>query len=368
MEARTLGVEEELLLVDPETREVSPRSHLVLEQVPAGATGPEADDLDHELFRHQLETRTPPVAGLADLREHLVHARRFASEAAARVRLVTAACGTVPLESGEPRVTRDDRYLDMVDRYAEIARPGGTCGMHVHVQVGSDEEGVRAIDGVAPWLPVVLAISANSPYYRSRDTGYASWRSQIWARWPSTGPTEAFGSVEAYREVGRRMIASGAARDTGMLYFDARLSAENPTVEVRVADVCTDVDDAVLIAGLLRALVTRAAGTGSAPPGGASPWRAELLRAAQWRAARYGLANGLVSPATGEPAPAREVLDHLVSTVREELEAYGDLELVRDGLTRVLAGGGATRQRSTYEREGSLAAVVDDLVARTTPE
>ena len=103
------------------------------------------------------------------------------------------------------------------------------------------------------------AISANSPFYQGRDTAYASWRSQAWAQWPSAGPTERFGSLENYREVSRQMRESGAAQDEGMLYFDARLSAEHPTVEVRISDVCTDPDDAVLIAALLRGLVSSAA-------------------------------------------------------------------------------------------------------------
>lgn len=367
---RTVGVEEELLLIDPETRQASPRSDQVLEHLPPDEQRDAAEDLDHELFRHQLETRTPPAVGLDELREHLVRGRRFAAEAAARVGLATAASGTSPLESGEPQITRDDRYLDMVGRYGEIARPGGTCGMHVHVHVASDEEGVRAIDATAPWLPLVLAASANSPYFRSRDTGYASWRSQIWARWPSAGPTETFGSVERYRLISERMIASGAARDPGMLYFDARLSADHPTVEVRISDVCTAVDDAVLVAALLRALITWGAETRSRRsrvPGADEPpvWCAELLRAAQWRAARYGLAGELVSPTTGQLVPARAALDDLVDLVREQLEAAGDLDRVRDGLPRVLAGGGATRQRQAYERTGSLSAVVDDLVERT---
>lgn len=378
MQPRTVGMEEELLLVDPDTREASPRSQQVLKHAAEHEPEIAEDDLDHEFFRHQLETRTPPVTDLAELREHLVRSRRLAAEAAEAAGLVTAASGTMPLAAGEPQVTRDDRYLDMIETYGEIARPGGTCGMHVHVRVDSDEEGVACIDRLVPWLPVVLAISANSPFHRGRDTRYASWRSQVWARWPSAGPTEQFGSVERYREVGRRMIASGAARDEGMLYFDARLSADHPTVEIRISDVCTDPDDGILVAGLVRGLVTRAAvelRVDGPPPeddriatGGEAEfvWRSELLRAAQWRAARYGLSDGLLDPTTAELASARDVLTTLVDTVRDELEACGDLDLVRDGVARVLADGGAPRQRAAYERGGGdLSAVVDDLVVRT---
>ncbi len=279
--------------------------------------------------------------------------------------MVTIASGTSPLASGEPQITRDDRYLAMLARYGEIARVSGICGMHVHVGIDSEEEGVGVIDSLARWLPVVLAISANSPYVEGRDSGYHSWRSRLWAHWPSAGPAEPFGSLATYREVSRRLMAAGAALDSGMLYFDARLSEANPTVEVRTSDVCTDPDDAVLVAALVRGLVMRAVDRHSEGVGD-PVWRSELLRAAHWRAARYGLSNQLLDPRTAEPATARDVLGQLYDTVRDQLEECGDADLVEDGLERVLAGGGASRQHAAYERSGGdLAAVVDDLVVRT---
>lgn len=364
MEPRTLGVEEELLLIDPASRTATPRAQQVLKYA-AEHDLPDRADLDHELYRHQLETRTPPVTGLEELRTHLLRRRALAADAAAGVGLRTAAAGTIPLGHEEPRTTRDDRYLAMVDTYGELARPGGTCGMHVHVGISSDEEGVRVLDALRPWLPVLLAISANSPFHEGRDTGYASWRALAWGQWPSAGPTERFGSVEGYRQVGRALIDSGAARDEGMLYYDARLARDYPTVEVRIADVCTDPDDAVLVAALARALVHRYAEPGSEPADAATRWRSELVRAATWRAARVGLAGRLLEPLTAQLRPAREVLGLLLDTVRGPLEAAGDVERVREGMERVLGEGGSVRQRAAYERSGRLEDVVDDLVART---
>ncbi|KRC50051.1 MULTISPECIES: glutamate--cysteine ligase [unclassified Nocardioides] len=361
---RTVGVEEELLLIDPVSRQAVPRAPEVLKHA-AEHHLPGSDALDHELFRHQLEIRTPPVADVASLYEHVLLTRRTASLAASAAGLVTAACGAVPLRSAPPRTTRNDRYLAMVDTFGEVARPGGTCGMHVHVAVADDEEAVIALDGLAPWLPVLLAMSANSPFYAGHDTGYASWRSHLWAQWPSAGPTERFGSVAAYREVGRRLIASGAALDEGMLYYDARVARNFPTVEIRVPDVCTDPADAVLIAALARALVEHLAAAGR-PTVASDVWRAELLRAARWRASRYGLGDRILDPVSGELAPARDVLALLVRTVREPLEAAGDVDIVTEGVARVLADTGSTRQRAAFERSGgSVERVVDDLVQRT---
>lgn len=365
---RTVGVEEELLLVDPTTRAVSARSAEVLKQhrEHGGGRDPMAasDELDQELFLHQIETRTDPSTELADIRSQLVAARRTAGEAAEAAGLAVVACGIVPLEGEGPQVSANDRYRAMVETFGETARTGSTCGTHVHVAVASPEEGVGIIDRIVPWLPVLVAIGANSPFAEGRDTRYASWRSQAWSRWPSAGSTEAFESLEGYREASRQLLMTGAARDEGMLYYDARLSAGQPTVEVRVLDACTDPDDVVLATALVRGLVETAAEEWAREEPLAR-WRAEVLRAAHWRAARMGLSSTLVHPRERELRPAREVLEALVDHVRDRLEAAGDLDLVRDGVKRVLQAGGATRQRAAYERTGSVEGVVDDLLERT---
>ena len=130
-----------------------------------------------------------------------------------------------------------------------------TCGCHVHVQVESDEEGVAVLDRIQPWLATLLALSANSPFWQGVDSSYASFRYQAWGRWPCSGPTEWFGSAEASHETVGQMVRTGTLLDTGMVYFDARLSQHYPTLEVRIADVCLRHEDAVLIAALVRALV-----------------------------------------------------------------------------------------------------------------
>ncbi|MDQ4053706.1 MAG: glutamate--cysteine ligase [Actinomycetota bacterium] len=365
---RTIGIEEELLLVDPDTGQMSPGARQVIKEFhehggrarPTVAT----DELDHELFRHQLEVRTDPTTDLDDAAAQVVDARRTAGEAADATGLAAIACGIVPRGETAVVVSPYDRYRDMVSVFGEVARQGGTCGMHVHVGIESDEEGVAVIDRIAPWLPVVLAISANSPFHDDRDTGYASWRSQVWTRWPTGGSTQRFGSVEAYRALCQFLLDSGAARDPGMLYFETRLSEANPTVEIRVSDMCTDPADALLIAAVARGLVETAARAWRA---GDEPreWRTEELRACHWRAARYGVADALVLPETRQLAGAREVLDALTAAIRPALEEAGDLEVVTEGLRRVLSHSGARAQRAAYERTGDVRGVVDDLIDRT---
>ena len=366
---RKIGLEEELLLFDPATRDVVPAAPSVLKVFREHgrgrrAAGAATDELDHELFRHQVETRTDPTADADDAAHQLVAARRTAGEAARAAGLAAGACGMVPSGGDQSVVTPNDRYRDIVDTYGQVARTGGTCGMHVHIDIDSDEEGVAVLDRIAPWLPVLLALSANSPFAGGRDSGYASWRAQVWSRWPSAGPTEQFGSVEGYREACRFLLDSGAARDDGMLYLDARLSAGQPTVEIRVCDVCTDPALAVGVAVLARGLVETSARewrAGQAP----APWRAEALRAASWRASRYGMAEALVHPLQRRLAPARDVLAALVDHVEEALAEAGDLERARALLERAVPEAGAARQRAAFERGGGVDHVVDDLIART---
>lgn len=359
MSVRQVGVEEELLLVDPATGRLTAVSR---QAVRAHDAVPAADaPVEAELFLQQIETQTPPTTDLGELDTALRRSRRAVGEAAAQAGAAAVAVGTPVLVDGRVTITPQPRYLRIRQEYAELAHSALACAMHVHVDITSPEEGVRVLDGIAPWLPVLLAASANSPYLEGRDTGHASWRSQIWGRWPSHGSGEPFGDVATYHRVVERMVEWGAALDPAMAYFDARLAADLPTVEVRVADVCTEVEDAVLVTALARALVTTAA-TEDAP----AAWRGDLLRAATWRAARHGLAERLVDPATQALAPARDVLGSLVDHVRPALEEAGDVERVEDGLEVLLArGGGATRQRSVMERTGSLEAVVADVRERT---
>jgi glutamate---cysteine ligase / carboxylate-amine ligase len=366
MALRTVGVEEEFFLIDPATRRARPRSGAVLaEHHRRQGTQPAlgSHDLDMELFQHQLETRTDPSPDLTSVWAQLLVARATAGQAARSLGLAAVAVATVPLID-DVRLTPDDRYADIVARYADISRHSGTCGMHVHVAIESAEEGVAIIDRIGPWLPALRAVSANSPYADGRDTGYASWRSQLWSHWPSAGPTAPFLSLSAYRQLCQDLIEFGAARDPRMVYFDARLSARHPTVEVRVFDVCTNPADAVFLAALVRGLVERAARgwrAGDEPPA----WRTEALRAAHWRASRVGLTEMLVHPVLRRLAPAGEVLAAMVSHVRAELDETGDTALVDEGLRRALLGGGAVQQRAAYARTGAIEGVVDDLVERS---
>jgi carboxylate-amine ligase len=351
---RTVGVEEEFVLIEPDTRRVTARSDR------AEAANESDAEVTLELFRHQVESSTPPLRDIGELGEALRRGRRAMGESAAAAGARAVAVASPPLAPEGEKFTRTSRYLRFEDEFGQIAREAHVCGMHVHVGIEDEAEGIRVIDGIRPWLPLLTAISANSPYWQGADTGHASWRSQVWGRWASVGPREPFGDIETYRRVADRTVAWGGAMDPAMLYFDARLSESFPTVEIRVCDVCLEVEDAILVAAIARALV------GAAVEQEPIAWRGDLLKVAAWRASRYGIAGDLVHPVTRELSAPRQVFAALLEDIGPHLDLAGDRHLVEDGIERLIArGNGAVRQRRTFEETGDLVSVVDDLADAT---
>jgi carboxylate-amine ligase len=370
MTVRSVGVEEELLLVEPGTGQPLAVAETALRLVPPGDDGQEGTDeevggaIEFELQRQQLETSTKPCFDLNELGEELRRGRSLAAEVAGRAGARVAALATSPVPV-EPQLVRKGRYLQMAEAFGLTAYEQLTCGCHVHVSISSPDEGVAVLDRIRPWLPVLLALSANSPFWQGRDSAYASFRYQAWSRWPSAGPTDAFGSVEVYQQTVQQMVSTGTLLDSGMVYFDARLSEHYPTLEIRISDVCLYADDAALIAALARALVETEARhwrAGSAVPA----HRIELLRLAAWRASRSGLDDVLVNPHTGLPEPAWAVANALLEHVRDALDETGDTAVVTELLGAVLTrGNGAAFQRSAC-RDGSLASVIEMTADVTT--
>jgi glutamate---cysteine ligase / carboxylate-amine ligase len=363
---RTVGVEEEFLLLDATEARLAPAGDAVV----AAAEGLDAaGQFEHELKRSQAEIGSRPAERLSELADDLRALRAALSTAAAErgVRVVASGTSAVPGRSG---TTDDERYRAMAEQFGIVARQQLTCGMHVHVSIGSPDEGVGVLDRIRPWLSVLVALSANSPLHSGAVTGYASYRTILWSQWPTAGPTATFGSVATYEQVRGDLVTLGAAQDDGMIYFDARLSAHYPTLEIRVCDVCADADDAVTIAGLTRALVSTEADRWQAGEP-APPLRPELLRAASWRAARWGLTGELADlrGAGGQVGllPASNLIKGLLEHVGPALEAAGDLDRVIAGLAEIEARGtGSARQRRAYD-SGGVPAALDAVTVPAVP-
>jgi carboxylate-amine ligase len=213
---RTVGVEEELLLVDTKTG--APRSvasqvlRVARERGDADARG---GSVGPELQQEQIETDTPPEEDLGRLAVDLGEWRDKARAAAAEVGALVLASGTAPLPA-HPQAYADPRYAQMTERFGLTASEQLACGCHVHVSVASDDEAVGALDRIRVWLPALLAVSANSPFWQGVSSGYDSYRSQLLTRWPTNGPTEIFGTGQLYRDHLQRLIDTGVLLDEPM--------------------------------------------------------------------------------------------------------------------------------------------------------
>ncbi|MFC5056232.1 glutamate--cysteine ligase [Saccharothrix xinjiangensis] len=355
----TVGVEEEFLLVDPATGVPVPRGR----EVVAAARERFGLDLDHELLAAQVEAKTGVCHDLAQVRRELVAMRSAVSRAAGEAGCLALAVGAAPL--GEPAGPIADlpRYRLIARTFGRLADEQSICGCHVHVGVPDREVAVQVCNHLRPWLPVLVALTANSPLSRGRDTGYASWRTVVWHRWPTAGPPPYFSSWAHYQEVADLLRESGAATDPSMLYWDVRPSCHLPTVEVRVADVAAGPTEALLLTALVRALATTAvADVERGVPAPAVP--TEALRPAGWRAARDGLAGRTLDVLSGKQVPVRHLLRRLVRHARPALSANGDLDLVERALAALhRVGCGAERQRRLLARTGTPTDLLDVLTA-----
>ena len=345
----TVGVEEEFLLVDPETGEPVARNEAV-----AARAEKQGVALQLELTSCQVETATGVADTTEDLRSELAKLRRVAADAAEAEGARLLAVGLPPTVPHEFPITDNPRYRRIAERFGLIAHEQGICGCHVHVAVPDRDAAIAVSNRMRQWLPLLLAVTANSAIYRNADTGYASWRSILWQRWPSAGPPPQFDSADEYDAVVGELLDSGAMLDDGMVYWDVRPSANFPTVEVRVADVAATVAEAVLLAALVRGCVMTAldAEQRGEPVAPVAP---HLLRAAYWRSARYGL-----------DGDATHAIEGLVDQVRPALEAVGDYTMVRSELTRIAeSGNGAIRQRRAWQRRGDIDDVLAEAAAAT---
>lgn len=357
MERPTLGVEEEFLLVDPETGVPVNRA----DEVVAVARERFGLALERELTGAQVEINTSVCRDAEQARRELLEIRRVVAQAAREAGCRVIAVGAPPLGDATGEVTDSLRYRRIAREFGALAEQQLICGCHVHVAVPDRETAIGVCNHVRPWLPVLAAVTANSPFSGGEDTGFASWRSTVWSRWPVSGPPPVFTSWQHYEEVCDTMIKAGTALDRAMIYWDVRPATELPTVEVRVADVAASVDETVLLAALVRALVTQAmvdVERGVEP----RPIPQETLRQACWGVSNEGLGGTTLDVWSGEPRPVRQQLADLVDRVTPVLEANGDLLAVQRGLRLVDGEGtGADRQRRAFGegRVEALLSVVD---------
>ncbi|MEC3957675.1 glutamate--cysteine ligase [Nocardia sp. CDC153] len=352
----TVGVEEEFLLVDPRTgAPVGRNADVVRTAADFGV------DLQMEIMRCQVETNTRVHTNTADLLRELRELRRGAAASAEKNDALLLAAAVPPNVPEELSITGTPRYQRIAENFGRLAREQGLCGCHVHVAVPDRAAALRVSNFLRPWLPLLLALTANSAIYRGGETGYASWRNILWRRWPSAGPPPHFESVHEFESAVESMLSLGVILDRKMVYWDVRPSNTFPTVEVRISDVPATVEESALLASLVRACAMTAHTTDSVPVIAEG-----TLRAAYWKAAQQGIDGDAIDPVDGSTVPVEDLLTRLIDRIRPALVQLDDLDFVINAVAALLSrGNGARRQLTAFRARGELGDVVDELAEAT---
>jgi carboxylate-amine ligase len=357
----TVGVEEELMILDAESLDLASGIDVILGEEQA------SDHIKPELLESVLEIATSPCASIAEAGDELRRLRAEVSVRARRAGLEIGASGTHPFARWEDqRVVSDDRYRGLIRSLGFVARQEVVFGMHVHIGMADPEETIAVANNLRVHVPLLIALGANSPLWRGEPTGLASSRVPIFRAFPRVGLPPRFGGWEDFVRRVEVLSEAGVIADYTYLWYDVRPHPRLGTIEIRAMDSQTRLEHTLALAALVQTLVKllcedfQAGGEILDPP-----W--ELLDENRWLAARHGLEADLLDPLTGRRRAARELTEELLVKLAphaRELGCVEELEGVRDLLR---AGNGALRQQMVFEANHDLHELMSEIVARTAP-
>jgi carboxylate-amine ligase len=355
----TIGLEEELMILDRETLELVNAIETLLEASPTGEIKP-------ELMESVLEISTDPCANTAEAGEQLRSLRRQVIATAADKGLAIGSAGTHPFAMWEDqRIVARPRYRDLISALRFVARQELIFGMHVHVGLDDPDKAIHVANGMRVHMPVLLALSANSPFWRAGATGLASTRTPIFRAFPRVGVPPTYESWEDYERRIEFMVGSRAIADYTYLWYDVRPHPNFGTVEIRVMDSQTHIEHTLGLAAFTQALVRELADHFESGIE-LSPYPYEMLDENKWLAARHGLDGELVDLPSADRVPTRELARRLLDRTRgfaQDLGSAGDFDAVEDLLER---GNGAARQVVVHEANHDLREVMAEIVAATS--
>ncbi len=357
----TIGIEEEYQVIDPETRELTSYVQEFLDQgrIVLG------EQIKPELLQSQVEVGSQICNNMKEARAEVVRLRREICELAASNGLLMAAASTHPFSSWKSQeVTQKDRYHEHVEQMAEVARRMLIFGMHVHIGIEDRELMMDVMDQARYFLPHLLALSTSSPFWHGRETGLKSYRSIVFEGLPRSGPPPAFDSWSEHQRMVDVLIKTGSMTDATRIWWDMRPHPKFPTLEFRVCDVCTKVDEVICLASVILAIVGKLIQLRQQN----LSWRRyrhHLIEENKWRAVRYGIDGRLIDFGRQEEVPMRELaleMLEILDDVLDELDVRDEVSYVRTILDE---GTSADRQLRVYKQTGDLKAVVDHLVEET---
>jgi carboxylate-amine ligase len=357
----TIGIEEEYQIIDPESRgltsyvqEFLDEGRLILQ-----------DQIKPEFLQSQIEVGSHICRNIHEAREDLVRLRRAVVELAESKGVQVAAASTHPFSSWlTQKITPAERYAKHEEAMADVARRMLIFGMHVHVGIDDRELLIDVMDQSRYFLPHLLALSTSSPFWHGRTTGLKSYRSIVFESLPRTGPPPSFHSWSEYQRFVETLVAARCIEDGKSIWWDIRPHPKFPTLEFRVFDICTRVDEAICLAALTLAIVAKLVKLRR----NNQSWRRyrhHLVAENKWRAVRYGIEGKLIDFGRGEEVPVAELAEQLLELVDDVVDELDLREAVSYVHTILREGTSADRQLATYRETGDFTAVVDRVVAET---
>jgi len=357
----TLGIEEEFAIIDPDTREL--RSHI--QEILEGGKIVLKEQIKPEMHQSVVELGTEICDSIEHARTHVIHLRSKLAELAGKAGLKIASVGTHPFSHWrDQHITEGERYKQIIEDMQLLARANLIFGLHVHVGIPDREMAIHVMNQARYFLPHLYALSVNSPFWVGEDTGLKGYRLKVFERFPRTGIPDAFESLSEYEDYCKLLVKTGCIDNPKKIWWDIRLHPFFDTLEVRVCDAQTRVDDTVAIAALIQAVIAKLfkllhQNTTF------RIYRRRLLDENRWRAARYGIDGKLIDFGRETEVDERSLLNELLEFVASEVDDFGTQREMAHIERIMREGTGADRQLAVWQRTQDIKAVVDHIVAET---
>ena len=357
----TLGIEEEFAIVDPETREL--RSHI--QEILEGGKVMLQEQIKPEMHQSVVELGTEICQSVVDARAHVIELRSRLAGLAGRAGLRIASAGTHPFSHWRDQlITQGERYREIVKDMQQLARANLIFGLHVHVGIADREAAIHVMNQARYFLPHIYALSVNSPFWVGQDTGLKGYRLKVFERFPRTGIPDAFESLSEYEDYCKLLVKTGCVDNAKKIWWDIRLHPFFDTLEVRVCDAQSRVDDTLAIAALIQAVIAKLYKL-QRQNMSFRIYRRRLIDENRWRASRYGIGGKLIDFGRETEVDTRSLLNELLDFVSTEVNELGS-EKEMAHIERIMREGtGADRQLAVWERTHDMKAVVDQLVHET---
>lgn len=358
----TVGIEEEFQIVDPQTGEL--RSHI--QQIIKGTHNPHlAEQLKPEMHQSVVEIGTRVCANLKEAREDLYELRSDLARTARESDMCIAAAGTHPFSHWkDQQITDNPRYKTIVQDMQMVARANLIFGLHVHVGIDNREDGIQIMNEARYFIPHILALSSNSPFWVGRNTGFKSYRVKVFDRFPRTGLPDYFESLAVYENFLQLLVKTNCIDDAKKIWWDIRLHPYFDTLEFRACDVPMRADESLAIAALFQAIVVKLHRLKKQNLG-FRLYRRSLILENKWRACRYGLDGKLIDFGKQEEVPCRDLILEILDFVDEVVDELGTRQEMNYVKEMLKNGSGADRQLAVWEKNENFKEVVDFIVEET---